>query len=95
MTKQKRQAKNTVTPSKVASYDLYAKGMKQTEIAKKFNVSNVTVSKWIKSVTEFMSQSQEYQDAIASAKQEKEVCLALTRHWSLRAKRSNLKSIKM
>ncbi len=59
-----RQRKNTVTPDKVASYNLHMQGLTQKEIGNKYNVSNVTVSRWIKQVNEYMQQSPQYQDAL-------------------------------
>ena len=64
MAKQKRQLKNTITPDKIASYNLNMRGMSQVDIANKYSVNNATVSRWIRQVNEYMQQSTQYQEAL-------------------------------
>ena len=64
MSTRKYQKQNTITPDKVASYDLNLKGVTQVDIAKQMKVSTASVCRWIKDVTEYIKQSPEYQEAL-------------------------------
>ena len=60
----KRQPNKTISPDKVASYNLRAHGLTNKAIGEKYGVTEMTVGRWVKQVNEYMQQSTQYQEAL-------------------------------